>query len=127
MRPKFNTNPKIFHMFIFILAFVLLIDSRIEEVNDKGLFVSTELWRFSCLENDTDEHVQNEWQWKCRSRDYVGQSSFVCVCDSSFCDKPEPIGLAPDDSETLVYYLTDRSKNRLTRMSTKFRRTLSRI
>ncbi|KAI1732559.1 glycosyl hydrolase family 30 TIM-barrel domain-containing protein [Ditylenchus destructor] len=48
-------------------------------------------------------------------------SSFVCVCNSNFCDEPAP--LEPrvlEDGRTVVYYVTSKDEHRLARQVTEF-------
>ncbi|KAI1726064.1 glycosyl hydrolase family 30 TIM-barrel domain-containing protein [Ditylenchus destructor] len=64
-------------------------------------------------------------QKECMKRSFphnkTQSSSFVCVCNSNFCDEPAP--LEPrvlEDGRTVVYYVTSRDEHRLARQITEF-------
>uniref|UniRef100_A0A915E347 Glucosylceramidase n=1 Tax=Ditylenchus dipsaci TaxID=166011 RepID=A0A915E347_9BILA len=51
-------------------------------------------------------------------RDTSAQDSFVCVCNSTYCDEVEPLGaIGPNQ---VVYYVSSRTQDRFKRMSTTF-------
>nr|CAD2177736.1 unnamed protein product [Meloidogyne enterolobii] len=64
------------------------------------------------------EIIETEELKECLQKTFEDSETFVCVCNSEFCDEVEPLGLLAKGK--IVFYLTDKRKNRMKKVLKHF-------
>ncbi|CAK5087094.1 unnamed protein product [Meloidogyne enterolobii] len=62
--------------------------------------------------------IETEELKECLQKTFEDSETFVCVCNSEFCDEVEPLGLLAKGK--IVFYLTDKRKNRMKKVLKHF-------
>uniref|UniRef100_A0A914LSM5 Glucosylceramidase n=1 Tax=Meloidogyne incognita TaxID=6306 RepID=A0A914LSM5_MELIC len=64
------------------------------------------------------EIIETEELKECLQKTFEDSETFVCVCNSEYCDEVEPLGLLAKGK--IVFYLTDKRKNRMKKVLKHF-------
>nr|CAD2185016.1 unnamed protein product [Meloidogyne enterolobii] len=62
--------------------------------------------------------IETEELKECLQKTFEDSETFICVCNSEYCDEVEPLGLLAKGK--IVFYLTDKRKNRMKKVLKHF-------